>query len=202
MIGWLNGRCVVCEADHLVLDVRGVGYRVFLGDHDLAACAPGDEVELWIHTQIREDAFLLYGFRGRSGRELFRSLVAVSGVGPKGAMSLLSVLEPSELATAVQRDDVASLCRAKGIGKRTAELIIVKLRDRLPVELLMGADEGPTASDRGRRAASHGEAVSALVHLGYPRRTAEAAVQVALEEGASDELTTLIRSALATLRQT
>ncbi len=203
MIAWLHGTCRDVAEDHVVLDVRGVGYEVFLAGRDLARVDVGSELSVHIHTAVREDAFLLYGFLERASRDLFRLLTSVSGVGPKGGLALLGTLEPAEVAQAIHDGQPAPLTRAKGIGKRTAELLIVRLRDRLPTALLGGAlppDATPVAT--GPRSLGAADAVSALTHLGYRQQTAEQTVDQLVAEGAAtDDLGALITSALAALRK-
>ncbi len=146
MIAWLRGRCQSVAVDHVVLDVAGVGYLVQASARDSATWAVGDEIEVLVHTVVREDAILLYGFGNVAARDLFTALVSVSGVGPKGALALLSELTPREIAMAIHNEQMSELVRAKGIGKRTAELIVVRLRERLPVDLLSGGAGGGATS--------------------------------------------------------
>lgn len=200
MIGFLRGICHSIEQDHALVDVQGVGYHVFASERDLAGMRPGQGAELLIHTEVREDAFLLYGFADRTGREMFRSLLSVSGVGPKAAMALLSALTPQDIARAVHDDKVSVLTRAKGIGKRTAETIVVKLRDRLPAELLTGASHTATtaptpAGDLPR------DVLSALANLGYKLASAELAVAQAQKDNPEADFQLLMRASLAQLRR-
>ena len=200
MIGFLRGICHSIEDDHALVDVQGVGYRVFAGERDLAALRPGQGAELLIHTEVREDAFLLYGFTDRPGREMFRALLSVSGVGPKAAMALLSALTPQDIARAVHDDKVSVLTRAKGIGKRTAETIVVKLRDRLPPELLTGS--APTTSVTPLSAGDlPRDVLSALGNLGYKPAVAELAVAQAQKDMPDADFQQLMRAALAHLRR-
>ncbi len=197
MIAWLRGACHSVEEDHIVLDVQGVGYRVFLCDRDLERFRPGLDAEVSIHMAVREDAMLLYGFATPQGREIFRALVSVPGVGPKGAMALLSTLEPSGIAAAVATNRITDLTKAKGIGKRLAETIVVKLRDRLPLDL--GAVQiavAPTQKDAGMR-----DLLSALQNLGYKPAAAETALAEAQKALPAAKFDDLLRHALALLRR-
>ena len=203
MIAWLRGACQSVSADQVVVDVSGVGYLVQVSLRDAATWQIGETIELLVHTVVREDAIALFGFASAAARDLFISLVSVPGVGPKGALALLSELTPRDIALAIHNHETKQLVRAKGIGKRTAEVIVVRLRERLPPELLAGESADPvgggglaaTISDAQR------DAVSALVNLGYRAAMASEAIDAALSAGASDDLSSLVRSALALLRR-
>lgn len=204
MIAYLKGRCQALGPDHAVIDVGGVGYLVFMAARDTAAFAPGGEIEVMVHTVVREDALQLYGFRTIAARELFLALVSVPGVGPKGALALLSELSPREIALAIHHDRARELTKARGIGKRTAELLVVRLRDRLPVELLV--DGEATDGERVPSAAASpsdavADACSALVNLGYKPLEARQALEQVQADGASDDFAALLRSSLALLRR-
>ncbi len=203
MIAWLSGSILSVAADHVVIDVAGVGYRVQVSARDAATWSVGDAVEVLVHTVVREDALLLFGFRTPAAKDLFTSLVSVPGVGPKGALALLSELTPREIALAIHNEQTRELTRAKGIGKRTAEVLVVRLRERLPVELLAGDaidSDSPSAPSATTTPAVR-DAVSALVNLGYRPNRAREAIDQAVAAGASDELAALVRSALALLRR-
>ena len=198
MIAYLRGICQALDAESLVVDVHGVGYLVFCSERDLARHHLGGDVELLVHTVVREDALLLYGFADAAGRDVFRGLLTVPGVGPKGALALLSVLTPAEIVAAVHGDRVAQLTRAKGIGKRLAETIVVKLRDRLAIELGAGAQtptQVPVAAGTAR------DLVSALGNLGYKPTVADAAVDMALKANPDADFDALLRASLALLRR-
>jgi Holliday junction DNA helicase RuvA len=199
VIAWLRGNCHSIEEDHIVLDVQGVGYRVFVSERDLGRFQPGTTAEVSIHMTVREDAMLLYGFATPSGREVFRALTSVPGVGPKGAMALLSALEPQGIAAAVQTGRLADLTQAKGIGKRLAETIVVKLRDRLPLTLgavqLAVAPATLTIDDRAR------DVLSALLNLGYKQVLAENALAEAQKAQPDARFDDMLRLALSHLRR-
>lgn len=203
MIAWLSGVCHHVGTDHIVLDVAGVGYEVYITAHDLDALVLGAPTALSIHTVVREDALLLYGFVELAARDLFRLLISVSGVGPKGALALLSTLSPAEIAQTIHAGEPGPLTRAKGIGKRTSELLIVRLRDRLPVELLAEPTTPQTTlpAPSGRLPMAE-DAISALVHLGYRLPIAQATIDALLEqpEPPTADLGTLITAGLAALR--
>lgn len=204
MIAYLRGICQAVDEEGIVVDVHGVGYRVFLSERDRALHQPGGDAEVLIHTIVREDAFALYGFATAAARDLFVLLLSVSGVGPKGALALLSAMTPQELAAAVEGERLALLTKAKGIGKRTAELIVVKLRGRLPVELLVPVARvtgtGTSAAQAGVPATNR-DVLSALANLGYKAVVAEAALAQARESGAGPGFDAVLRATLALLRR-
>ncbi len=203
MIAWLKGVVRAHEEDRVVLDVHGVGWAVTVSAADRDALAVGETAELLIHMVVREDAMQLYGFRTAAARELFLALTSVPGVGPKGAMALLADAAPELVARAIHDEDVRTLTRAKGIGKRTAELIVVKLRERLPGALLAAspAASEPAGTARSTADPTLGDVESALGHLGYRPADARAAIAAAIEAGASVDFDRLLRSALALLRR-
>jgi Holliday junction DNA helicase RuvA len=170
MIGSLRGRITAKIPPQLTVEVGGLGYEL---EAPLSTFfhlpAVGAEVHLLTHLVVREDAHVLYGFATEEERRLFRSLIKVSGVGPKIALALLSGISVSAFAECVQREDVAALTRVPGVGRKTAERLIVEMRDRLAAPPV--AAGGGTAVDAGASAAN--EAYGALVALGY--RPAEAA---------------------------
>jgi Holliday junction DNA helicase RuvA len=199
MIAWLRGVVREHDDEAVVLEVHGVGWLVYVTALDRAALAPGATAELLIHQVVREDAMLLYGFRTRQGRELFLALLSVPSVGPKGAMALLSELTPTALAHAIHQQDVRTLTRAKGIGKRGAELIVVRLRERLPPAL--AAEALAPAPAPSRHAPALADLESALTNLGYRPADARAAAQDAVERGGEGAgFDALLRLALAALR--
>lgn len=196
MIGRLRGEVVEKRAPHLLLDVNGVGYELetplstFFGLPET-----GRPVTLYTHLAVREDAHVLYGFASESERALFRSLLKVSGVGAKMALAILSGMSAEAFARCVESEDVGSLVRLPGIGRKTAERLIVEMRDRLSRlgDQLSGAvpDRGGYA---GRPPSVKSDAVAALMALGYKPQDAERMVKAVAEEGMDSEA--LIRAAL------
>jgi Holliday junction DNA helicase RuvA len=180
VIAHLRGTILEKHPNRAVVDVGGVGYEVFLplssfyGLGDL-----GSEIALRIHTHVREDALLLYGFVTLLEQELFERLIGVSGIGPKLALAVLSGIEPRDLVRAIERSDVARLTAIPGVGKKTAERIVLELKDRLPrAELVAaaGGEEVPPAAN-----ALRDDVLSALINLGYHRPLAEKAVASAFK---------------------
>ncbi len=169
MIGSLRGRIASKTPPQLTVDVGGLGYEVEAPMSTFFHLpAVGEEVRLLTHLVVREDAHVLYGFATEEERRLFRSLIRVSGVGPKIALALLSGISVTAFAECVQREDIAALTRVPGVGRKTAERLIVEMRDRLSAAPAGG---GAAAADGGGSA--EGEAYGALVALGY--RPVEAA---------------------------
>jgi len=192
MIAQLSGALAHKSPEHLVIDVHGVGYQVFVSLNAYYRLPePGRPVELLIHTHVREDALHLYGFIDRDERDLFLLLLGVSGIGPRLALNILSGTPSQELEDAIEAGDLPRLVAIPGIGKKTAERLVVELRDKMkPLRARRDADE--------RRPSAGGlesEAVSALVNLGYRRAEAERAVKAACAAGA-DDLESAIRTAL------
>ncbi len=198
MIALIRGTLVSRRPDHVVVDVGGVGYRLFVTlttFYDLPE--PGVEVTLLTQTVVRDDAIHLYGFLTPEEKEAFGLLTQVSGVGPKLGLSILSGISALELWTAVQTRDTARLCKVPGIGKKTAGRLVLELEGRLPeAALVPGAAAAPAAA-----APAVEDAASALMNLGYPEAAAAKAVQAAaaeLGEGAGIE--DLLKAALKRVR--
>jgi Holliday junction DNA helicase RuvA len=198
VIGLLRGKILSKQPPRLLIDVHGVGYEVdapMTTFYELPAS--GEEVTLFTHLAVREDAHTLYGFARASDRELFRSLLKVNGVGARLALTILSGMQPDEFVRCVQEDNSAALVRLPGVGKKTAERLIIELRDRLEGVAALPASAG---ADVPVAAGSPVEdAVSALVGLGYKPQEANRMVR-AIDTGAlsSEEI---IRAALqATVR--
>jgi Holliday junction DNA helicase RuvA len=191
MIGQLHGRVLSIDPPWLVLDVQGVGYEIECPISTLCELpAVGQEVTLLTHFVVRDDAQLLYGFLRAEDRASFRVLIRISGVGPKLAIAILSGLSGGALADAVARDDVATLTKLPGIGKKTAERLIVELRDKLAADA--------TAPQTAAVGSPLEDAILGLVALGYKESDARKAVQqLPADSGASPE--SLIRASLQSM---
>ena len=178
MIAVLKGSIAEKTPSRVVVDVGGVGYAVLVPLSTFYVLGePGAAVTLRIHTHVREDVLALYGFQTRLEQDLFERLIAINGVGPKLALSVLSGIEPAELIRAVRTQDVARLTSIPGIGKKTAERIGLELKDRLPASLQAAGPAPPsTPGDQLRD-----DLLSALVNLGYQRPVAEKAVEKILQ---------------------
>jgi holliday junction DNA helicase RuvA len=191
VIAQLRGRLLRKAPQEAVVDVGGVGYRVTIPLSTFYRVGePGAEVTLLTHTHVREDALALFGFLTAMEQELFERLIAVSGVGPKVAISILSGIEAPELAAALRSSDIARLTRIPGVGKKTAERLVVELKDKM--QDLPAAEAAVPASP----SAATDDLVSALLHLGYSRPEAERGVERALRDHAEGRFEDLLRAAL------
>ena len=199
MIGRLRGTLIEKQPPEILLEVGGVGYELQLPMTCFYELPPiGQEVVLHTHFVVREDAQLLYGFINKRTRALFRELLKANGVGPKLALAILSGMSAQQFVNAVEREEVASLVKLPGIGKKTAERLIVEMKDRFKglhgdlftpaADLVLTSPAGPTADDAEQ------EAVAALVALGYKPQEASRMVSKIARPDANSE--TLIREAL------
>jgi holliday junction DNA helicase RuvA len=182
MIARLRGTVLEKAPSRLVVDVGGVGYDVQVPLSTFYVVdEPGGGVSLSIHTHVREDVIALYGFATTLEHDLFERLIAISGVGPKLALAVLSGIEPAELIRALRTQDIPRLTAIPGVGRKTAERISLELKDRLPAALtsVEGGGSGTSPEDQLRA-----DLLSALVNLGYHRPAAEKAV----EKAAKDDL--------------
>ncbi len=196
MIGRIRGLLLEIQPPDILLDVGGLGYEVQVPMTTLYELPePGREVTLFTHFVVREDAQLLYGFLSERERGLFRHLIKVNGVGPKLGLAILSGMDADSFVRAVQRDDTSSLVQLPGVGKKTAERLLVEMRDKLAdwlLELEQVAPAPPGARD------IQAEAESALVALGYKPAEASKAVTAA-NDGSCDRSEDLIRRALQSM---
>lgn len=197
MIGRLRGTLLDKQPPWLVIDVAGVGYELEASMNTLVALpAPGEAVQLYTHLAVREDAHLLYGFAREQERSLFRALIKVNGVGPKLALAILSGMEEEQFIRCVMDDDIKALTRLPGVGKKTAERLIIEMRDRFPqwTRGTLDGIPGQATSSRPTEANAMVDAEAALVSLGY--KPTEASRMLS---GLGDELSTeaLIKAALA-----
>jgi len=192
MIARLSGNLAEVAADHLVIDVNGVGYLAYASARTLSAIGPvGGNVLLLTEMQVREDAITLFGFGSSGERDWFRLLTGVQGVGGRVALAILSVLDPNELTRAIASGDKAMIARANGVGPKLAQRIAMELRDKVG-----GVALGPGATPPPAGSAS-ADAVSALANLGFRPAEASAAVAAASDElGPDASLDALVRLAL------
>jgi len=195
MIAHLQGKLLTKEPSEVVIDAGGVGYHVLIPlstYYDLGQ--PGNTISLHIHTHLRDGAIELFGFGTAGERALFKRLIAISNVGPRTALAVLSGIEPPELLAAVAEGQFARIALVPGIGKKTAERLVLELRDKLPeLQVELGA---PAHAAQGP-GAMRDDLVSALVNLGYKQRDADSAVRRALEESAGEpDFNHLLRRAL------
>ena len=207
MMAYIRGRFQYAEPEEgtAVLEAGGIGYQIYLSGRDLQLLpAAGEEVRLYTYLQVREDAFVLYGFFTREDRKLFGQLLGVSGIGPKGALGILSALSADDLRFAVLADDAKTIAKAPGIGLKTAKKLILELRDKLSLE---EAFEAKMAGERMEEQAApatgltegRNEAGGALEALGYAAADALKAVrQVEMADGMDVE--DILKAALKYIR--
>lgn len=191
MIAYVKGVPAYTRTDYAVIDVGGVGYKVFMPLSHLGRL-PREEkiVTVYTYLHVREDIQALYGFLSTEDLDIFELLLAVSGVGPKAALSILSTLEPSKLALAVSQGDIKAISSAPGIGKKTAERIVLELKNKIGSGLVDAAD---SAEYLPGNADLFTDAVSALMGLGY---TASEASEAARKAGDADSVEEIIKNSL------
>jgi Holliday junction DNA helicase RuvA len=176
MIASLRGKIFSKRPDNLIIDVNGVGYSVQV-PLTLLSSLPDEnkEVFLHIHTHVREDALLLFGFQSEDEKRIFTTLIGISGIGPRTALSLLSTIPPDAFYNAINSEDVEVLCKVPGLGKKTAQRLILELKDKLP-----------SPSVRGKKNTVYDDTLSALVNLGYKKNIAQDALEKASANGMGD----------------
>ncbi len=203
MIAHLRGRLILKSPNQAVVECAGVGYDVAISVETFGALAgEGAEASLFIHTHVREDQIALFGFAQMREKRLFEKLLTISGIGPKLAITVLSGIATDRLIAAIRGQDHATLTKIPGIGKKTAERVVLELKDKLD-DLAVVVPEAGVRPANGRSLGAHGDdAVSALVNLGYPRAAAQRAVEVALEKEPTNgrEFEVLFRAAMNAIR--
>ena len=200
MIALLKGTLVEKQPNRLIVDVQGVGYDVQVPLSTFYQVPdPGGEVMLRIHTHVREDTIALFGFLTTLEQQIFERLIAISGIGPKLALAVLSGIDPRDLVRAVQLGDTARLTTIPGVGRKTAERITLELKDRL-AKLAMPAAAG-AASGAPAEAETRADVISALLNLGYHRLLAERAVDAALKAPGDGSFESRLKQALREMAQ-
>ncbi len=197
MIAHLRGRLFSKAPNQLTVDCNGVGYDVTISVATFSELpAEGAEVSLHIHTHVREDQLALFGFASTQEKRLFERLLSISGIGPKLAITVLSGISPERLVAAIRGGDHASLTKVPGIGKKTAERVVLELKDKLEDMAV------PVATGAGRHTPVGEDALSALINLGYPRPIAQKAIETAVEKNpeAANDFEKLFRAAMAAIR--
>ena len=195
MISRLTGILASKRAPQILIDCHGVGYEADVSMTTFYQLPEvGEQVSVWTHLVIKDDAHSLIGFTTEDERRLFRQLIRINGVGPKMALTILSGIDEAQFALCVSNNDVAMLTRLPGVGKKTAERLIIEMRDKL--DDVMPPGETPVAAGGGQSVVS--EAVEALIALGYKASDAEKMIQRARQSGTHISASDLIRSALQT----
>ena len=199
MIQYIRGELAALEEDRIIVDVGGIGYGIFMSVQSMSSLPPvGSEVRIYTYLNVKEDAMQLFGFLTRDDLSVFKLLIGVNGIGPKGGQAVLSVLSPDDLRFAVLSNDVKAISAAPGIGKKTAEKVILELKDNLSFEdaldhAVSGQSDNHSVQNGGGEVQS--EAVQALVALGYGSTEALKAVkQVEISEDTDVE--TVLKKAL------
>lgn len=197
MISYIRGELVALEEEKVIVDVGGVGYGIYMSGQAMSMLPPtGNEVKIHTYLNVKEDAMQLYGFLTRDDLEVFKLVIGVNGIGPKGGLGILSQLTPDDLRLAVMSKDVKAISSAPGIGKKTAEKLILELKDKLRIEDVLNHQvegEGSAVISIGQ--GLQADAVQALVALGYGNTEALRAVKkVEIEESTTVE--DVLKSAL------
>lgn len=199
MIGFLRGKVTYIFPDYCFLDVHDVGYRVFVSHQTRNHIGIGEEVMLHIHTHVREDAILLYGFFSQEEYDLFQHLIGISGIGPKVAQGILSAITANEFYRLIHQKDVKAITKLPGIGKKTAERIILELKDKLAPTMfddISSTDQ--TAGLAGDIGDKISEATEALLSLGFGQSEIQSVLKKKTEWESTEEI---IRYALAELQR-
>ena len=205
MIAHLSGTLLSKQATSVILDVGGVGYEVTIPVstfYDLED--PGSRVQLRIYTHVKEDALQLYGFKTARERELFMRLISVSGIGPKLGITLLSGMSADEMIASIRTNNLARLTLIPGVGRKTAERLVMELRDKVAslssaeLEEELGAKTA-TGAPLPTQDSLRSDVLSALLNLGYQRSSAEKAVSAALDEGGDISMELILRRSLRKL---
>ena len=190
MITQLQGRLVEKYPTHVVIDCQGVGYEVNISLHTYGQLDNNEQLRLYTHLQVREDAHILYGFFQPLERSIFRLLISISGIGASIARTMLSSMTPHEIHQAIVREDLASIKAVKGIGLKTAQRVLIELKDK--IQNVQGLDEIPLKKNNTIKE----ETLSALEVLGYPRRQAEKVIDNIIQSDPDSSVEQLIKQAL------
>lgn len=193
MIAFVEGKLIEKEASRLVIDVNGIGYEIRISLNTFSSITSEDKVKLHTHLHVKEDSHTLYGFNQLSEKSTFLQLISISGVGPNTALMILSSMTSAELKSAIVNSDVKAIQSVKGIGSKTAQRIILELKDKLPENLL---DESSNISSKSHNTIKS-EALSALLTLGYSKAAAEKSIDKVMRENGNEiQLEDLIKYVL------
>ncbi|MBI3934746.1 MAG: Holliday junction branch migration protein RuvA [Acidobacteria bacterium] len=200
MIAYLRGKLLSKKANKALVDVAGVGYEVTIPVSTFYELGEiGSEVSLHVYTHVREDILALYGFRTEREKTLFEKFLSISGVGPKMAIAILSGLEPQDLIPALRSGNVALLTHIPGVGRKTAERLVLELREKLDDMAVSLGEPTPVPAPAGKLTGVDGDVFSALVNLGYARPAAEGAVREVRQENPAEDFDALLRASLRIL---
>lgn len=185
MIGYLKGKVLSCAEGTVLLEVNGVGYELSCSGAAFAKLASGGQGEAYTYLQVRDDGISLFGFVSPEEKNMFLKLISVSGVGPRMGIAILSGMNLGELAVAIASSDVKGLCAVKGLGKKTAERIVLELHGKISADEILGSAEGGVpAAAAMPKSQEDGDAVAALMNLGFTRQESARAVERAKASGA------------------
>lgn len=195
MIGYLHGKVEIIGSDYVIIECSQVGYKVFMSTGDISMLSGNsDDVRVYTSMYIREDVIALYGFLNQEDLKLFELLITVSGIGPKAAINLFSVMNGNDLKFAILSDDVTSICKAPGIGKKTAQKLILELKDKFSLDTVFEERMEGTSNVISNLSDEYAVAMEALVSLGYTAVEAKSALQKCPDKNASADQ--LIKDAL------
>ena len=193
MITHIQGKMVEKNPDHVVVECNGLGYHVNISLQTFSNIPDQENLKLYTHLAIREDAHILYGFYSKTEREIFKMLISVSGVGPSIAMTMLSSMDTEEIQQAIGNEDIPKIQSVKGIGQKTAQRVIVDLKDKI-LKTYEISEDLPSSNNTIKI-----EALSALEVLGFSRKKIEKVIQVILQNSPDISLEELIKQALKNL---
>jgi Holliday junction DNA helicase RuvA len=203
MIAYLSGKLLEKQATSVIIDVGGIGYEVTIPLSTFYELGEeGADVALRIYTHVREDTLQLFGFKSEREKQLYLKLISVQGIGAKSGISMLSGMSADEIVTAIRTDNLARLTSIPGVGKKTAERLVIELRDKLNEFTAQSALERAAAGGAQAEApadAVYDDALSALVNLGYQRNAAEKALKQAIKDGTEISVQKLLRKSLQLL---
>ncbi len=199
MIAFVRGTAVDMTENSVIVEAGGIGYEIYMTGTDLSQIHMGEEVKIHTYFNVREDAMQLYGFRSKDDLQMFKLLLGVNGVGPKAAVGVLAGITADELRFAILSDDVKTLSKAPGIGKKTAQKLILELKDKMKLEdafeIKLAHEQEKAAAGLGEVSDGRQEAVEALVALGYSSTDALRAVRK-VTDVAPDDVEGLLKAAL------
>ena len=197
MYAYFKGKLAYVGEDRIILDVHDVGYRILLSPTSIAFLPPiGEYVQLYTYTSVREDAIWLYGFLNHDDLEIFKKCITVSGIGPKGGMAILSVMDAQALRYAIVSGDAKAIAKAPGIGAKTAQRLILELKDKMSLEdMLVSKEENGVRATADFSSSNMDEALEALVALGYSSSDALKAIK-AVDNASEMDVEVLLKAAL------
>jgi len=201
MYAYFKGKLAYVGEESIIIDVQNIGYRILLSQASISSLPSiGEEVQIYTYTSVREDAIWLYGFLSYQDLEIFKKCITVSGIGPKGGMAILSVMNADALRYAIVSGDAKAIAKAPGIGQKTAQRLILELKDKISLEESLVNNDTGTASVQAllNESSNIGEAVEALVALGYASSEALKAVKSVPDYNTLD-VETLLKAALKNL---